>query len=485
MVRKSLWDMTASARERKPLAGDISVNTVVIGAGMAGILTAHMLEQAGVSCVVLEAGRIGGGQTGHTTAKITSQHGMIYDRLLQSVGSKMAGQYAGANQEAIERYRILAEKYGIDCQWQDCPACPYTTENTRALCREYEAARRLGLPVKYKESARLPFPVKGVLEFSGQACFHPLKFLYKIAEDLQVYEHTKVKHVKNKHVLTDKGTVKAQNIVFACHYPFVNVPGYYFMRMHQERSYVMAVKNAEALDGMYYGIDRDGLSFRNMGDYLLLGGGGGRTGQQPAESPYEYLGRMADLYWPGCEEAACWSAQDCMSLDGIPYIGRFSRIRPNWYVATGFGKWGMTGSMVSAMIISSYICGRECTYGDVFSPQRLNISASAGDFFENIGYAAAGFFRQAMWIPRDKIKPLHPGQGAVVGYKGRKYGVYKEPSGNVYMVPARCPHLGCLLKWNNAEKSWDCPCHGSRFDYRGRRLDEPSQEDIPCRVLKR
>lgn len=484
MFEKSIWSMSASGRMRPALQGDIRTDAVVIGAGMAGILTAHFLGQAGVQCVVLEADRIGSGQTKNTTAKVTSQHSLIYDKLLQDVGAEKAQQYARANQEAIERYRILAHKYKNNVDWQDCPSYLYTNRDTKELKREYEAAKKLGIPAELVENINLPFEVKRALKFEGQGQFHPLKFLYSIAENLTVYEKTKVKYVEDHIVKTNQGQVHGEHIVFACHYPFQNKPGYYFLRMHQERSYVSALAVGTTLEGMYYGIDKDGISLRQWGDNLLIGGGSHRTGKLGAGSPYDYLTHMADSYWPGCPEVARWSAQDCMTLDGIPYIGQYSNSTPNWYVATGFRKWGMTSSMVSAMILSDLICKRKCEYAEVFSPQRFRMQTSVAPLLNESGHAVTGLLKQLVGIPKEKLEGLRPGHGGIVEYEGGKYGVYKDELGVTYAVSARCPHMGCQLQWNKVEKSWDCPCHGSRFDYRGKRLDEPAQEDIECHIGK-
>lgn len=484
MVEKSIWSMSAWTKKRNPLQGDIRTDTAIIGAGMAGILTAHFLDQAGVKCVVLDAGRIGGGQTKNTTAKVTSQHNLIYAGLLKSLGPDRALEYARANQEAVLRYRILAEKYGGSFEWKDSPSYLYTLRDDKPLKEEYEAARRLGIPAELTEKTDLPFPVKLALKFEDQGQIHPLEFLYTLAEDLTIFENTKAVRVEGHEVITQQGSVHAENIVIASHYPFINKPGYYFMRMHQERSYVLAVKPEHTLEGMYYGIDEDGLSFRSQGGYILVGGGAHRTGKRMTASPYDYLSHRAQELWPDCKEAACWSAQDCMTLDGIPYIGPFSKSRPGWYVATGFGKWGMTSSMVSAMILSDLICSRKNENAQVFSPQRFHFAASAGKLCTEGAYAASGLFKQAVFIQGDKLEGIRAGQGGIVEYEGEKYGVYKEESGRIYIVSARCPHLGCQLSWNQEEKSWDCPCHGSRFDYKGRRLDEPAQTDLECSVRR-
>lgn len=483
MYRESIWQQTTAIPARSELPGNISTDIAIVGGGLAGILTAHFLEQTGRQCIVLEADRVGSGQTGHTTAKVTSQHGLIYQKLIRCAGKKKAMQYAKINQDAIERYRILIEKYKIDCDWEECPACLYTKESGRALRDEYYAAKELGLPVEMKKRTELPFAVEDALFCYGQACFHPLKFLQVIAENIQVYEKTKVLRVKPHLLTTSRGTVEAEKIVFACHYPFVNRPGYYFLRMHQERSYVCALKEAQTLHGMYLGIDRDGLSFRPAGELLLLGGGNHRTGENPMGGQYEFLLHQAEVCWPEkCwtkdENVIPWSAQDCMTLDGIPYIGQFGRKTEDWFVATGFGKWGMTSSMAAAILLTDQICGRENPCGEVFSSQRLHPMTSAKPFLTEGTYAAVNLLKQTFAPPREKLDRLLPGQGGVVEYNGQKAGVYKAEDGQIFAVSVKCPHMGCQLVWNPDEKSWDCPCHGSRFDYRGRLIDGPAQTAV-------
>ena len=409
MYRESIWQQTTAIPARPELPGNISTDIAIVGGGLAGILTAHFLEQSGRQCIVLEADRVGSGQTGHTTAKVTSQHGLIYQKLIRCAGKKKAMQYAKINQDAIERYRILIEKYKIDCDWEECPACLYTKESGRALRDEYYAAKELGLPVEMKKRTELPFAVEDALFCYGQACFHPLKFLQVIAENIQVYEKTKVLRVKPHLLTTSRGTVEAEKIVFACHYPFVNRPGYYFLRMHQERSYVCALKEAQTLHGMYLGIDRDGLSFRPAGELLLLGGGNHRTGENPMGGQYEFLLHQAEVCWPEkCwtkdENVIPWSAQDCMTLDGIPYIGQFGRRTEDWFVATGFGKWGMTSSMAAAILLTDQICGRENPCGEVFSPQRLHPMTSAKPFLTEGTYAAVNLLKQTFAPPREKLE---------------------------------------------------------------------------------
>lgn len=477
---ESVWKQGIQWQHRPRLQGDMEVEAAVIGGGMAGILTAYFLQRRNVKTIVLEAAKIGSGQTGNTTAKITSQHNLIYHKLMQEFGEEKARQYARANQEAIEEYRRLVKELGIDCALEDRPAYLYCRDEAHVglLEQETDAAKELGIHAELTLHTTLPFSVAGAVKFHDQAQFQPLTFLQAIAKCLTIYEGTRVITVEDQRIMTDCGTVKAKYIVFATHFPFLNRPGYYFARMHQERSYVLALQKAARLDGMYLGIDGDELSFRNYGDYLLLGGGGHRTGENSAGGKYALLREKAAQYYPGSTEEFHWSAQDCMTLDGVPYIGQFSPATPHWYVATGFGKWGMTSSMVSARLISDQIAGISHPCAEVFSPHRFTPTASVKTFLTDMGQAVKGIGRRVFTIPETNVQDLPRGHGGVVDWQGEKVGVYKDEEDTVHVVSTRCPHLGCQLEWNPDEKSWDCPCHGSRFDFRGNLLDNPAQTPL-------
>lgn len=444
---ESLWNKTVEFPSFPVLSGDICADAAVIGGGMAGILTAWMLSQRGMKVIVLEADTLGSGQTGNTTAKITSQHGVIYQKLIAAHGKEAAAQYGNLNERAVVMYGEAARSQKISCGYERLPAYLYTMKEPETLKKEAEAAASLGIHAVYTEETSLPFSVKGALRFENQAQFHPLQFLKGLAERLTIYEHTRVLKVQGKKVYTESGCAAAEKIVFASHYPFINHPGYYFMRMHQERSYVLALERAGKLDGMYLGIDGDmPYSFRNAEGRLLFGGEGHRTGENLTGGRYEKLRKKAKEFYPDAAEAGCWSAQDCMTLDGIPYIGRYSSSQPDWYVATGFGKWGMTSSMVSALLLSEAIADGKEEFG-IFSPQRFTLSASAVNFCKESIHAVKGLSR-----------------GIFAGLRGD--------------MPARCPHMGCRLEWDSDDKSWACPCHGSCFDRDGKLLDGPAQTDL-------
>lgn len=476
---ESIWEKESNITTFPSLTGDRKADTVVIGGGMAGILISYFLQKKGVDVILLEADRIGRGQTAGTTAKITSQHNLIYHKLYTTLGEENAKQYAQANQQAIQEYQHIIEAEKIDCGFEVKPAYLYSIKESSPLHDEMEIACKLGIQAEFTQSTTLPFDIKGALKFENQAQFHPLIFLSRIAENLTIFEHSKVKSVEGNLVTLETGSVTANHIIFACHYPFINFPGYYFMRQHQERSYVLALKNVPQLDGMYLGIDQDcGWSMRNAGDVLLFGGGNHRTGENRSGGKYNLLREKAKEFWNDSIEIAYWSAQDCMTLDSVPYIGQFSSATPNWYVATGFNKWGMTSSMVSAMILSAQVTGEDCPFQDVFSPQRFTPSASAKTFLEDSLHAVRDLSKQVFAPPRGKLESLPNGHGGIMEYDGEKVGVYKDESGEVFLVSPRCPHLGCQLEWNPDEKSWDCPCHGSRFDYHGKLICNPAQEDL-------
>ena len=469
--------------KRDTLNNDMESDAVVIGAGLAGILTAYKLASSGVDTVVLEAGRIAGGQTKNTTAKITSQHGYIYNILIENFGYDKALLYAEANENAINDFMQIIKDKNIECDFDKKDAYIYSTENEELIKKEYSAAKSLGLPAELRKDTELPFSVRAAEIFTNQAQFNPLKFIKAIADNLKIYENTKVIKIEGNVIYTEKNKVRARNIIISTHYPFINMPGYYFMRLHQERSYVLALKNAVQLNGMYLGIDGKGLSFRNYKDMLLLGGANHRTGENSKGGRYEYLRKEAIKYYPGSSEVTHWSAQDCISSDCVPYIGLYSANSPNWYVCTGFMKWGMTSSMVCANIISDCILKNNNKYLELFSPQRFN-SSSVPMLIKNGIEAVKGIAREHFTIPDKDLEELPVGHGGIVESDGEELGVYKPNDTEIHFVDTKCPHMGCRLEWNPDEKSWDCPCHGSRFSYDGKLIDNPSQININHETLQ-
>ncbi len=440
---KSIWSESCALPKKPEMKGDLVVEVAVIGAGMAGLLTAFLLKKEGLNVVVLEGAETAGGATKNTTAKITSQHSLIYDKLIRSVGEEQAKQYAAANQQAIEMYREIIAENQVDCNFETKNAFLYSLDQGENIKAEANAAQKLGIDAEFTVKTDLPFDVRAAVKFSNQAQFNPLEFIKFISSDLDIYEHTTAILVRDDTIITNRGRVTADRIVVATHFPFINVPGWYFARMYQQRSYVIALKNAAKLDGMYIDADENGYSFRNYGEYVLLGGAGHRTGKHPQQASYEKLRSAAKRFFPNSEEVFHWSAQDCMTLDGVPYIGLYSAAKSNLYVATGFNKWGMTSSMVSAMILADTICGRPNKNAEVFSPQRFNAAASAENMLINGAQSVAGLTA----------------------------GLFSSPS-------RKCAHLGCRLHWNPDEETWDCPCHGSRYTDKGELIDNPATRGL-------
>lgn len=427
----SIWTQTADLPQFAPLDGDLRTGVLVVGGGMAGLLCAGQLTRAGVDCALVEADRICGGTTKNTTAKLTSQHGLIYGRLLREFGLEKARLYLEANQAALERFRTLCQT--VDCGFEERDAWVYSRTDRRKLDRELEALHILGFPAELTEELPLPFPTAGAVRFPSQAQFHPLRFAAAVAKDLRIFERTKVLELGPRKAATNRGTVTADKIVIATHFPLLNKHGGYFLKLYQHRSYVLALEGAPELGGMYVDEDSRGLSFRNYRNLLLLGGGGHRTGK-PGGGWLELEG-TARAHWPQARIAARWAAQDCMTLDGAPYVGRYSPNTPDLYVVTGFNKWGMTGSMAAAVLLADLILGRENPWEELFRPSRRILRPQL----------AANALESALGL----LTPTAP----------------------------RCPHMGCALKYNAQEHSWDCPCHGSRFGEDGRLIDNPATDD--------
>lgn len=475
---KSVWSESCKFRKREALNKDIKTDVLVIGAGIAGILTAYMLKQKGRDVVLIDAAEIASGNTKNTTAKITSQHDLIYSKLITEFGEEKARQYAKANELAIKKYKEIIEDKRIECDFEEKPAYVYSLNEVDVLKEEAKVAKNLGIDAEFVQEVNLPFKIKGAVKFNNQAQFNPLKFLKGISNELVIYENTRALEIKENLVVTSGGNITANNIVVATHYPIMNAPGYYFMKMHQERSYVLALENTSEIDGMYIDLNKEGYSFRTYNNLLLLGGISHRTGENEEGGSYDELRKVAKRLYPKAKEKYYWSAQDCMTIDGIPYIGRYSSETPNIYVATGFNKWGMTSSMVSAMIISDMILEKENDFSEIFSPRRFDLSLSINNIANDLIETAKNFIAQKVYIPSSEIEHIKNGHGGIIEYNGEKVGVYKNKEGKEFFVSTKCTHLGCQLSWNSDELTWDCPCHGSRFDYKGRLIGSPATKDL-------
>ncbi|WP_310605155.1 FAD-dependent oxidoreductase [Anaerosporobacter sp.] len=428
----SIWSEHSKIPQYPQLRKDINTDVLIIGGGMCGIMCAYFLKQKGIDYVLVEGERIGQGITKNTTAKITSQHGLLYSDLIKNAGVEQAKMYLEANEKAIAKFRMLCRN--IDCEFEQKDAYTYSLTSKRRIEEEVKAVNKLGYRAEYMERLPLPLNVRGAIKFGKQAQFNPLLFLEGIAKELNIYENTYVRDIQGHTAITDRAKIRAKKIIVATHFPIINKHGSYFLKMYQHRSYAIALENAPKVNGMYVDEAQSGMSFRNYKNMLIIGGGDHRTGKSGGN--WEELRTFVKKNYPKAIERYSWATQDCMSLDGIPYIGHYSRLTPHLYVATGFNKWGMTSSMVAAMILSDMVMGKRNEWEEVYSPHRSML----------------------------KQQLLINGVEAVCNL----------------LTPTvkRCPHMGCALKWNKIEHTWDCPCHGSRFSREGNLIDNPAKHNM-------
>lgn len=434
-MKQSLWQLTSQPTSFQRLGGDLHTDVLIIGGGMAGILCAYMLRQKGVDYALIESDRILRGVTANTTAKITTQHGLIYDKLIRQFGIYKAQMYLHACEDALNQYRGLSK--AIACDFEEKDSYVYSMDRPDKLDRELEALQKIGGSADFVQSIPLPFPVAGAIRFPYQAQFHPLRFAEGIAHGLNIYEHTPARAYDGHTIVTDYGRITASKVIVATHFPIFNKHGSYFLKLYQHRSYVLSLEDGPDVGGMYVDENKTGMSFRNYDGMLLLGGGAHRTGK--TGGGWAELENFAQRHYPDAPIQYRWATQDCMSLDGVPYIGQYSKHTPDLYVATGFNKWGMTSSMVAAKVLSDLVVGEKNPYAGIFSPSRTMLRPQLG--------------LNALESTANLLTPTKP----------------------------RCPHLGCALKWNRAEHSWDCPCHGSRFTRDGKLLNNPATGDLKKR----
>ncbi|SHN88494.1 FAD-dependent oxidoreductase [Desulfitobacterium chlororespirans] len=490
----SFWLDSTPKTNYPSLAGDISVDVAVIGGGMAGISTAYLLAQEGLKVAVLETDRIVQGTTAYTTAKLTSQHGLIYDKILRQMGGEKARQYAEANESAIDFVAKLVEQEKIDCDFTRQPAYIYAQQNKtiKKLEREMKAAQHCGIDAHYVTELDLPLAIKGALRFEQQAQFHPRKYLLALARKIEekgghIFEQTKAVDIRGGGpfiVLTQQGSkVKADYVVMASHYPFNILPGLYVSKIYQEREYAVVVKAKELFPGgMYINAEEPARSLRGLptpdGERILIVGEKHRTGHgKNLTEHYKNLMEFAQRLFTVEEFPYHWSTQDCTTLDEVPYIGQISRSKPNLLIATGFRKWGMTQGTAAALIIRDRIIKGYSPWQEVYNPSRpisLNFAAS---FAANSSLLAFDLTAGKLMKGKE-VYSLSPGQAVIANMDGRRVGLYMDPEANLHRVDTTCPHLGCEVQWNDAERSWDCPCHGSRYDVDGNPLEGPTLKPL-------
>lgn len=431
-ILKSVWYDYIKPLSFPALDSNKRTDVLIIGGGIAGILCAYFLHKANIDYILAEADTICAMTTQNTTAKITAQHGFVYSGLIKLMGAEKAGKYLQANTEAVEMYRHLCKN--IDCDFENKINGVYSVNDKDIISRELSALKQLNFSAQYDEKPDIPLKTQGAVVFPDQAQFNPMKFIFSIASGLNIFEHTRIVSVSANTAYTDSHTITAKKIIIATHFPFINRHGSYFLKMYQQRSYVIAYENAPDINGMYIDGSGNGLSFRNYKDLLLIGGGGHRTGMQGKN--WCAAEDFARKHLPQASEKYRWSTQDCMTLDSMPYIGRYSALTPRLFVTAGYNKWGMTQAMASALLLTDLMLGKDNIYTAVFSPSRSILT------------------------------------------KQTVINIFTAVRNTVSFSEKRCSHMGCVLKKNKAEHSWDCPCHGSRFTQDGKVLNNPAAKDL-------
>lgn len=492
---QSYWIASSQPSQYGPLMGNLDVDVVIVGGGITGITSAFLLKQSGLKVALLEASRILHGTTGHTTAKVTAQHDIIYYTIKSKMDQESAEQYANANQAAINAIDIIIQQNNIDCDFSWQPAYVYTQDENYILQiqEEAELSFGLGFSAAYMEEIPLPIKVKAALRFDNQAQFHPLKYLQALAQQVPgngsfICENTKAIDIQtqsNYTVTTNTGFhVKAPNIIIATHYPFYDGNGMYFSRIYPDRSYAIGITISDQYPcGMYISAEDPGRSYRShpMDDgreLIIIGGEHHKTGQgEDTGLHYQNLLDTANNVFQVNEVLYRWSTQDYTTMDQVPYIGPLNSKDPGIYVATGFRKWGMTNGTAAAMILRDYILDKENEWAPVFMPSRFKPGASVGKFVKENANVAKHLISSKL-SSAEHFVDLEPGEGKVVEIDGEKAGAYRDFQGQLYVVDTTCTHMGCELSWNTAERSWDCPCHGSRFTYEGKVIEGPAQKPL-------
>lgn len=456
-----------------------------------------MLSKEGKKVCVIEKEKIAMSTTGHTTAKITSQHDLFYKYLVDSFGFEYAQKYLNANEEAINKIEKIISEENIECEFEKQDSYVYTSlqKEVRKIEEEVETLNALGVKAQYVTSMPFPINICAAVKTPNQAQFNPRKYAISLAEKIiqngsNIYENSLVNDIKkadDKYITFVNGKkVISKYVAIASHYPIINFPGYYFLKMYQDMSYIILVDPKQDIfeNGMYISVETPTRSVRTVNIYnkkfLLVGGSEHKVGANDVslDLKYKELEDYIKQFYPNSEVLYNWCAQDCISLDKIPYIGQFSKIMPNVYVATGYKKWGMTTSYVAANIIKDKILKNKNPYDEIFNSTRLKPIKNRVELGNMMKQTVYSLVLNKITSPKETLESLKPGTGGVVKFKGEKMGIYKAEDGKIYAVKPYCTHLGCELSWNNLEKTWDCPCHGSRYDYTGKLLMEPSVNDL-------
>ena len=533
----SYWINSEKNKEKyNKLEKNIETDICIIGGGITGISTAYYLTKENLKVTVLDMGKIGFQTTGNSTAKITSQHGLFYKYLKDSKGEDFARLYYDANEDAIKNIKKIVEKENIECdlECQSAYVLAANREEVQKVKDEVEVVRGFGGHAEYLEREDIDknlliLDPLAAIRFKNQAQFNSYKYtieLAKVCKNLgaNIYENTKIIDVRNEkdyyYLETEDGyKIKAKYLVVTTKYPIINMPGFYFMKMYQSTSYGISIPVKEKLfDGMYITSTNPKVSLRmakvnndiikdvvdgDIENYteqekenrkqvkekqnskidneyvLIVVGADHKTGEKTdLSNSYKKLENIAKQIYPQGKVENYWNTEDCITLDKIPYIGKYSSMWENAYVATGFNKWGITTSNIAANIITDMIIGRKNRYEDIFVSTRVEPVKNRQEVGNMIKETVSSLVLKKFELTESEQASLKNEEGKIIEIEGEKVGAYKDKEGKIYTIVPKCAHLGCELSWNNLDKTWDCPCHGSRYDYTGKMLYGPTVKDL-------
>ena len=500
---KSYWTNSLNEKEInkfQSLKENVDTDICIIGGGLTGLNLAYNLRKYNIKTILIEKDRICKSTSGNSTAKITSQHGLIYKYLADSKGIDFAKKYYKANEKAIENIANIIKKENIDCDFEYQPSYVFTENisDIQKIKEEASIVNKFGGKAEYLEAkdieiSNLVKTIAGV-KFENQAYFNPYKYANALAKicsnsQIHIYEKTKAVDVIDEEngysIKTENGCeIKTKYLIITTKYPIVNIPGFYFLKMYQSTSYGIGMKTKQKVfNGMYINSEKPTISLRMAKDkdgyILIVVGSDYKTGEEKdLSNSYTRLEKIAREIYPKGEIKYHWNTEDCITLDKIPYIGEFSKVWKNCYVATGFNKWGMTTSKIAADIIIDKIMGFENEYEKVFTATRVEPVKNIKEVGNMVKTSMDALVIKKLEISKEEINQIQKGEGKIVEIDGKKVGIYKNEQGEIYKINPVCKHLGCELTWNNLDKTWDCPCHGSRYDYQGNLLYGPSVKDL-------
>lgn len=484
-------------KEYEPVKENLKTRVCVIGGGLTGLSTAYYLSRE-TDVIVVEKEHLCSHTSGKNTGKITSQHGVFYNYLVESQGTEFAKKYLQANEEAIDEIRKIVSEEKIECDLKSEDAIVFTAKETDVdiLKEEQKVVRKLKKDddefCKFVKNIEMPMQIAGAVKFKNQAQFNPLKYGYGLASVIEknggkIFENSQVTDIKRKEniyeIHVNNKIIEADEVVVATRYPFVKIPGYYFLKMYQSTSFAMVFDcKKELFGGMYISYDFPTTSFRVIDDgnrkLLLAVGYDYKTGTDDMKNGYMRLKTVVEKMYPNAEEICRWSAEDCISLDKIPYIGEYSSLMPKVYVATGFNKWGITASNIASRIIKDKILGKENKYEEIFDSRRVEPIKNIKEVGNMLKEANKSILLSRFKTPKTEFEDIQIGEGKIIEIDNTKVGVYKDNKGEVYEVKPVCTHLGCELKFNNIDKVWECPCHGSKFSFTGESIEGPGNSNL-------